>query len=425
MYRLSYRLALLALGINLAVLRVVSQDLTGYYPKQVQGITLRKADASSTVEGGRLLTMRLGAGERFIVSFDLLSAEIAELYYRLSPQTSRGEASELQPFEAFTAFAEQDISDVRQGAMIGLPYAHYTFELSERTLGFKTSGRYLLEVFERGNDTRALLQMPVYVYERHISGELIQRRSLSSSTADKEQLVELELKLPNNLSITRPEELWVRVIQNESEDFPSVVLRQPSQMRPDSWSYRGQRAAKFWAGNEYRYIEHLSTSPEGYGIAASGVSPEGWATMRIEEDDDVRGKAYQTRQDKQGRQVLRSRVSADVAYEGEYHIAEFRLRSPRLQGYDVLLEGQAFDYIPRGERSLSYNEAEGGYQIAYPLKNGYQEYRYVLVPQTEGGVAPEPIDGSYYQTENSYQAFVYYRPRGERHDRLLGLITTH
>lgn len=423
MQALSYRLAFLALGITLSILRVIPQEGIGYYPKRVGAISLQHYPAEATEYSPRLATLRLGGGGRLRVSFDLLTAEAKDLYYRISPQTSQGQASELQAFEAFTAFAEEDINDVRQGLMTGLPYVHYTFELSESAWGFKTSGRYLVDVLERGAAGEVLLSIPLYVYEGKILGKLSLSRNAPSRQADKEQYVEAELSLPTQLAGLRPEELWLCVMQNASEDFPQCTLHYASELRPDRWSYRGGRAARFWAGNEYRYIEHLTLRPEGYGIVATGVSPEGWASMRIAEQSDARGEVYQARQDQDGRQILRYRGGDQVATEGEYHIAEFRLRSPLLQGYDILLEGQAFDYIPRKERKLSYNQSEGVYTITYPLKNGYQEYRYVLVPQAEANPSPEPIDGSHYQTQNTYQALVYYRPLGGRHDRLLGIIS--
>lgn len=422
MLRSAYKLLCLGLGITLSQHEVLSQDLTRYYPVKVGAVTLAKSPKASTALNPRLATLRLGAGEHLGIAFDLLRSEASELYYRLSPRDSRGEQCDLQSFEAFTAFAEQDITDVRQGLMTGLPYIHYRFELSEAELGFKTSGRYVIEVFERGADEEVLLSIPLYVYEGELSGRLQVTRGRLSRDADKVQAVEVELNLPARLSNLRSEELWLSVLQNESEDFPTCELREPSQLSPERWIYAGHRAAKFWAGNEYRYIEHLALRPEGYGIVSTGASPQGWATMQLAEDRDARQAPYQARQDRDGRQSLRSRERADVAVEGEYHIAEFSLRSPRLDGYDVLLEGQAFDYVPCNQRRMLYDEQGGVYRLSYPLKNGYQEYRYVLRPHKADAPAPEPIDGSHYQTQNSYQALVYYRSLGSRHDRLLGIL---
>ena len=39
----------------------------------------------------------------------------------------------------------------------------------------------------------------------------------------------------------------------------------------------------------------------------------------------------------------------------------------------------------------------------------------------DGSFQPLPSEGSFYQTENKYQALVYYRGQGERTDRLVAV----
>jgi hypothetical protein len=41
-----------------------------------------------------------------------------------------------------------------------------------------------------------------------------------------------------------------------------------------------------------------------------------------------------------------------------------------------------------------------------------------------GNLLTVPCEGDYYQTQNTYQALVYYRGTGERTDRLVGYTKT-
>ena len=68
---------------------------------------------------------------------------------------------------------------------------------------------------------------------------------------------------------------------------------------------------------------------------------------------------------------------------------------------------------------MHYNEQDGVYEAAVLLKQGYYSYQYV-VAKTDGTTAPVSTEGSFYQTENKYQALLYYRGTGERTDRLVG-----
>lgn len=68
---------------------------------------------------------------------------------------------------------------------------------------------------------------------------------------------------------------------------------------------------------------------------------------------------------------------------------------------------------------MTYDEINKCYTATIRQKQGYYSYQYVLV-DVNGVSQAVPSEGSFYQTENKYQALVYYRGRGERTDRLVG-----
>ena len=68
---------------------------------------------------------------------------------------------------------------------------------------------------------------------------------------------------------------------------------------------------------------------------------------------------------------------------------------------------------------MEYNQASQSYEVAVPLKQGYYSYQYLSVG-SDGKASPLLAEGNFYQTENTYQALVYYRGNGDRTDRLVG-----
>ena len=54
-----------------------------------------------------------------------------------------------------------------------------------------------------------------------------------------------------------------------------------------------------------------------------------------------------------------------------------------------------------------------------PLKFGYYNYQF-LAADEQGRLSSFKVDDGHYQTENSYQALIYYRPQGGRTDMLVG-----
>ena len=96
----------------------------------------------------------------------------------------------------------------------------------------------------------------------------------------------------------------------------------------------------------------------------------------------------------------------------------FKLQASRQNG-DVYLNATWTNDQLIPEYKMHYNEQDGVYEAAVLLKQGYYSYQYV-VARTDGTTAPVSTEGSFYQTENKYQALLYYRGTGERTDRLVG-----
>ena len=68
---------------------------------------------------------------------------------------------------------------------------------------------------------------------------------------------------------------------------------------------------------------------------------------------------------------------------------------------------------------MTYDEANGCYTASVFQKQGYYSYQFVLIDK-QGVSRVVPSEGNFFQTENKYQALVYYRGQGDRTDRLVG-----
>ena len=68
---------------------------------------------------------------------------------------------------------------------------------------------------------------------------------------------------------------------------------------------------------------------------------------------------------------------------------------------------------------MQYDQANAEYQATILQKQGYYSYRFITV-DNNGMTGIPPTEGNFYQTENRYQAYVYYKGTGERTWRLVG-----
>jgi hypothetical protein len=68
---------------------------------------------------------------------------------------------------------------------------------------------------------------------------------------------------------------------------------------------------------------------------------------------------------------------------------------------------------------MQYDSTDGTYNATIMQKLGYYNYQYLQLLD-DGSTQTPPAEGNFYQTENRYQAFVYYKGTGERTWRLVG-----
>jgi hypothetical protein len=69
---------------------------------------------------------------------------------------------------------------------------------------------------------------------------------------------------------------------------------------------------------------------------------------------------------------------------------------------------------------MTWNFNTSAYELTLLLKQGYYNYEYVYVPQGSLVADHTNIEGSFWETENDYQLFVYYSDFSARYTRLVG-----
>jgi len=69
---------------------------------------------------------------------------------------------------------------------------------------------------------------------------------------------------------------------------------------------------------------------------------------------------------------------------------------------------------------MKYNSEKGLYEASAFLKQGYYNYEYVL-KEPFGERKETRLEGNYWETENSYTIFLYYKSFTDRNDQLIGI----
>lgn len=313
------------------------------------------------------------------------------------------------------------IEDVEQSLLTNTLYTHYHLSIPNKKCRPKISGNYRLTVYDADeNPVIKVCFMVKEPFERSMGVGLNVTTNTDVDINGQFQQVEMDLKY-GGYSVTNPEkQIKTIVLQNRRWDNARSNAK-PQYVMSDGLRWIHCPNYIFVAGNEYRKFEILSTN-----VATMGIDHIGWDGKDFHAYPYIASPRlnYLYDQDANGAFLIRNSDNRNIHTESDYMQVHFVLEYPQRVAGDVYVNGDWTNdrFLP--QYRLEYNEETHCYETVIPMKLGYYSYQYLMV-DTDGKPKMLPIEGSFYQTENSYQALVYYREQGGRTDRLVGYTSVN
>ncbi len=128
--------------------------------------------------------------------------------------------------------------------------------------------------------------------------------------------------------------------------------------------------------------------------------------------------AYVYDEDANGAFYIRNSDNIENNTASDYINVHFTLAIPKQVG-EIYLNGLWTNNSFTEKYRLTYNEEIKAYTAVVNLKQGYYSYQYLL-KTPNGTITTLPTEGNFFQTENTYQAYVYFKGKGERTYQLVG-----
>lgn len=355
------------------------------------------------------------------IDFDDLTHEYHRYIYRLEHCEADWTVSE----EIFTSdFCEgfndgEAIADIEESLNTNTLYTHYHLQLPNEKCRIKLSGNYRLTVYDENYGDEEMFTACFMVVEPTVGVNISVTTNTDFTINNLHQQVAMEISYPR-LNVTNPpQQIKTVVLQNGRWDDARMNV-QPQYTMPDRLRWDHCRGFVFFAGNEYRKFELLDVNHTTMGIEHIGWDGSDYHAYPW--TDEPRPN-YTYDEDANGCYIIRNSDNYEINRTSDYIITHFRLQSEPLDG-DVYINGWWTNDMFLPQYRMTYNDEAHMYEGTAFLKQGYYSYQYLL-QKPDGTVTYVPSEGSFYQTENSYQAFVYYRGIGERTDRLVGYQHIH
>ena len=352
--------------------------------------------------------MRLGSQDVLTVSFDELSHDYHRYVYRLEHCEADWTTSEgIFESDWLEGFNSNTIDDYEHSSNTIIAYTHYQLQLPNDRCSLKLSGNYRLRVLDEDDDNREVLVAEFMVTEQAMKLSMSASANTDVDTHQSHQQVSMSLDFAA-LPVTNPyEQIYAVVMQNAQERSIRRGVK-PNITTPNGLEWSHNRQLVFDAGNEYRKFELLDVSHPTMGI--DRIVWDGDNYQAFPYVDEPRPN-YLYDEDANGSFCIRNSDYRESDTTGEYVWVNYRLRS--YAGQHVYISGRWTTEAP-DTYLMTYNPSEGLYTASILQKQGYYSYQYLC--DTDKLL---PSEGSYYQTENQYQALIYYKGTSDRTWRLI------
>lgn len=363
----------------------------------------------------------LNGDDHIEINFDALSHGYSRFAYSVIQCNADWTQSSLSPIQYMNGFQGMTIDDFANSMSTTTQYTNYQLLLPNEDIQFKLSGNYAIQVYNEDTPDQVILTACFSVVEPMVSISASVSGNTDIDTNQSHQQVSFAIN-NKNFPIPYPQtDLKIVVYQNNRRDN-AVSGLQPTSILENQIGYSNNRSLIFPAGNEYRRMEFLSSKYNGMHVESISFHNP-YYNVELMTDYKRCNQAYQYDQDQDGRFFIRCSNCQDPDTEADYYIVHFTLACDQISGGNVYLNGELCNNVLDEMSKMEYNLDSHQYEKSILLKQGSYNYQYLFAPDGQTIGKTGPIEGNYYQTENEYNIYVYYRPMGTQYDRLIGVTT--
>ncbi|MBB4035299.1 hypothetical protein GGR21_001188 [Dysgonomonas hofstadii] len=363
--------------------------------------------------------INLNSSDYIHISFDRLSDDsFNRLRYRIrhcdaywNPSTS------ISDIDYLNGFNDNLIDDYDTSVNTSVDYTHFSLAIPNRDAAVKLSGNYVVEIYEEGRPDDVLLTACFSVVDTAVSiGATVSSNTDIDFNRHHQQLSFTIHHQGFNIRDPRSE-LFVFALQNNRLDTERSKIM-PTYINPNKIIYEHNKELIFEAGNEYRRFETSSYRYNGMNVAHVEYNRPGY-TMDIVTDKVRANRSYSYDQDQNGRTFIRSNETDYPETEADYFTTNFTLEMDRPLVEDIYINGDFTNNTFSDKYKLKYDQDNRVYHLSLLLKQGLYNYQYLT---KEGrNFSTGKVEGNYFEAENEYTVYVYYRPAGQRYDSLIGV----
>lgn len=355
-------------------------------------------------------------GESLNLDFDDIIGDEANYYYTIEHFNYDWSPSKLNKTEYLNGFDDVRISNYNNSYNTLQGYTHYNLRIPNKdTQSLKVSGNYMLKVFNENDEL--VFSRKFMVYRPITQVKVAIKRSRDLKYINTRQVVNFSINSPDFL--IRNPEATLNVIITKNNNLKSAITNiKPQYIIGSELIYKYDTETSFQAGNEYLQFDSKDLRSTNIDIGRVELNELYSHFLFIDRTRDTEPYSYNP--DINGQFVIRTMQGENSSIEAEYVWTYFKLQNYEpLNGGELYLYGAFNNYELNDSTLMKYNKESGLYENALLLKQGFYNYKYVLLNK-DGSLDEGFISGNFDVTENEYQVLVYFRDLGARFDQIIG-----
>lgn len=369
----------------------------------------------------------LSTDAQFKLSFDDMSSEVKDYTYNIIHCDQNWQPSGLTELEYIDGYMDEPVDEYEFSFKTLQEYTHYELLFPNEDIKWTISGNYLMLVYEDDEEGKRLAltrRFMVVDYDFQLKIEL---RQVSAAKVDKLRTHdEFDFVINHENTPIRNPERTINAVVLQNQRWDNAIFEiPPTYSRNNSIIFDYQDKVVFPAGNEFRYFDMRTLRTRSLQIRDILYFPDHYEVI-LEKDRKRGSLAYLFSQDANGGYFIDNYDQHNGHLSSDYPDVFFTLYSPAVyQGNDVYVVGAFNDWSLKNK--MVYNDAINSYVAKIPLKQGYHNYAYALLPHEKEENEKQILDlstieGDSDETRNEYTFLIYYRPSGASYDQLIGSL---
>ncbi len=320
----------------------------------------------------------------------------------------------------FTEFAKGSLNDLIDNFQYSFntyqKYTHYELKFPNDRIQPIISGNFEIIVY-KDSASRPLFTKRFSIMEDGASVGVQVSRFLDAKNPNNNQRIEVQSVGNGTSMVSNINSISLNIVQNNNWKN-SINNIKPSATLGNKVMFQQQNLV-FSGNNEFYYFNNrtldqaydmISRVQNDNGIIHTHLYPVWAFPFNYQYQPDVNGAFYFRRTD--------NGIERNADREGDYSWVHFYLESDPVDK-NIYVLGGFNDFTPSEGNKMYYNETLKAYEAKIFLKQGF--YNYILATGNPSDkLNYGEVNGSFWQTDNLYQAYLYYRPFGRNYDGLLG-----